>query len=274
MGQKIIQEDDGVGNKVFLNTLTNNLLLNGARNVDNAMVRTISNRLWVDVDGGGTARAGYLRDLAVSGVFYHKDTRMLYVLSSKDGEINDGTAVTDNRETVVYQYLLAQNPVVAGLTNGDSYVVRLRARSVVGDVTAPSGDSSPAVPEVPTVPTKPIGMGAGGMDRGALIWMAAPADNGRSPVTKYQYKKETTTGGTSGAWEDVQEESSPALKTAESGALLERGGGIVDVVHGNIQGLAISPNGNFLLTAGGGRDLYQYPIGTSWDMTTVNSHAQ
>jgi hypothetical protein len=99
----------------------------------------------------------------------------------------------------------AASPVVlTGLTNGTTYEVVLRAVNAVG-----AGEPSEAVTVVPrTVPGAPTALSATPMNGAAAVNFTAPADDGGSPVTNYEY---STDGGTTWVPFDPAEPVSPVV---------------------------------------------------------------
>ncbi len=88
------------------------------------------------------------------------------------------------------------NHTITGLTNGDSYEVRVRAVNTRGD-GAWSGSSIATPVAVPNTPTA-LTLTVGNTQLG-VAW-SAPTDTGGSPITRYklQYRK-----GSSGAWTPI-----------------------------------------------------------------------
>ena len=104
--------------------------------------------------------------------------------------------------------------VVAGLSTGVTYSVRVRATSLAGTGTA----SSPvaAVPHVsPTVPTA---LSATSGDRSAVLSWTAPVDNGGQPVTDYIVQFGTDPSGPFTAFDDGTSVTTSALVTGLSNA--------------------------------------------------------
>ena len=79
-----------------------------------------------------------------------------------------------------------QSPItIGGLTNGSTYVVRIRAVNSVGSSCTSSGVS--VTPSVGTVPDAPTNLVATGLNTGGTIQFLAPANDGGSSITNYEY---------------------------------------------------------------------------------------
>ncbi|GAA2569471.1 hypothetical protein GCM10010435_49360 [Winogradskya consettensis] len=84
---------------------------------------------------------------------------------------------------------LPGNGVITGLTNGTAYAIRLRARNDVG--TGPAGTAVTVTPA--TTPGAPVGLTAAAGNGSTTLVFTAPASDGGSPVTDYQYSLDGTT---------------------------------------------------------------------------------
>jgi Ig-like domain CHU_C associated len=79
-----------------------------------------------------------------------------------------------------------QSPInIGGLTIGSTYAVRIRAINSVGSSCASSAVS--VTPSVGTVPDAPTNLVATGLNTGGLIQFLAPANDGGSAITNYEY---------------------------------------------------------------------------------------
>ncbi|GAA3259661.1 hypothetical protein GCM10010532_111120 [Dactylosporangium siamense] len=83
----------------------------------------------------------------------------------------------------------ARTGTVTGLTNATPYTVRVRATNAIGQSTPVSG----AVTPVPTAPGVPVNLVATRGDSQVTVTYQAPADDGGSPVTGYEYSLNGTT---------------------------------------------------------------------------------
>ena len=84
-----------------------------------------------------------------------------------------------------------------GLNNGTTYQFSVRAKNHAGN-GLPSNEVR-AVPRA-GVPGAPTGLTAQAGDEEVTLSWRAPANNGGEPITRYEYKQETTSGGDSGTW--------------------------------------------------------------------------
>jgi hypothetical protein len=79
-----------------------------------------------------------------------------------------------------------QSPItIGGLTNGSTYGVRIRAVNSVGSSCTSAAVS--VTPSVGTVPDAPTNLVATGINTGGMIQFTAPANDGGSSITNYEY---------------------------------------------------------------------------------------
>ena len=94
---------------------------------------------------------------------------------------------------------------VSGLANGTQYTFEVRAVNGVGEGTASSASATPA-----TVPDAVGSLSATAGDREVVLSWTAPADDGGSPITHYQYLR------SGGSWTTVSGGASARSKTVPS----------------------------------------------------------
>lgn len=85
-----------------------------------------------------------------------------------------------------------------GLSKGTTYSVKVRAVNIIGDGNASTAVSATVPTTVPIAPSLAIEAGNAQID-GTIT---APADNGGSAITAYEYRYKTTAAATWGAWTD------------------------------------------------------------------------
>jgi hypothetical protein len=78
----------------------------------------------------------------------------------------------------------ATSATVSGLTNGTAYTFTVVARNAVGD-SEPSMPSDPVTPSGPRIPGEPRDVAVASLAGGLKVSWGAPADDGGSPVTRY-----------------------------------------------------------------------------------------
>ncbi len=145
--------------------------------------------------------------------------------------VNDGTAIVEftapaNGGSVItaYQYRLGGDAgtwmstgsldptvVLTGLINGDTYSIELRAVNAIGD----GGTSDPETFVMATTPSAPALTGLTAGDRTLDAAFTAPASDGGSSITTYEY---STDGGATWRARATGTTASPLVITTESGS--------------------------------------------------------
>ena len=109
----------------------------------------------------------------------------------------------------------AQSQTVSSLTNGTEYTFEVRAVNRVGASPASRGSATPA-----TVPEAVVNLEATPGDEQVVLRWEAPASNGGSPITRYQYRYSSNSHSTwtesEPAWADVTGGSSARSQTVSS----------------------------------------------------------
>ena len=117
--------------------------------------------------------------------------------------------------TTVSDGVAARSQTVSSLTNGTEYTFEVRAVNAAGASPARRGSATPV-----TVPEAVVNLEASAGDEQIVLRWEAPASNGGSPITRYQYRYSSNSHGTwtesEPAWADVTRGSSARSQTVSS----------------------------------------------------------
>ena len=117
--------------------------------------------------------------------------------------------------TTVSDGVAARSQTVSSLTNGTEYTFEVRAVNSVGASPASRGSATPA-----TVPEAVVNFEATPSDEQIVLSWEAPASNGGTPITHYQYRYSSNSHDTwtasEPAWADVTGGSSARSQTVSS----------------------------------------------------------
>jgi hypothetical protein len=102
--------------------------------------------------------------------------------SNGGAEIVNYKYSTDGGTTYILADTANSPIVVTGLTNGNTYVVKLKAITAVGE-----GPAATSTIRLPTSPTKPAIKTIAGGDGKLMVTFSAPNDNGGLPIISYKY---------------------------------------------------------------------------------------